>query len=170
MTTIFKPFLQLSVEDNLLRAYYKYISELDYSQDKIDLKELGIYLEDAKMYIAPYKTQYQESSSKEPYIKQSINGFTIYKKLYGDSEDNFTRYSEIQLIPKRTLINKNQTELEQLSRLRNQVQYGVLEAPVVNSVEYYKLGLDSNDLDTILNTLAVLASKGNLLYVIENCD
>lgn len=169
MTTIFKPFLQLSTENNLLREYYKYISEIDYQESEVNLKDLGIYLEDAKMYIAPYKTVYQEASAKDPYIKQSINGFTIYKKRSFDNESG-QLYQEIQLIPKRTLVNKNQTEIEQMRRLRNQMQYGVLESPVVNSVEYYKMGLDSNDIDTITDILAVLASKGNLLYVIENCD
>ena len=165
MTTIFKPFLQLNSEDNLLRQYYKYISELDYIGTSRDLKDLGIYLEDAKMYIAPYKTEFQERRAENSYIKQSKNGFTIYKKLIDRGN-----YQEIPLIPERTLTNKGKSELEQNMRLRNQAQYGVLQSPVVNSVEYYRLGLDSDDLDTILNTLAVLTSKGNLLYVIENCD
>jgi hypothetical protein len=59
------------------------------------------------MYIAPYKTEYQEKKAENSYIKQSKNGFTIYKKLIDKGN-----YQEIPLIPERTLTNKGKSELE----------------------------------------------------------
>lgn len=164
MTTIFRSFIQQVPEDSLIKSYYKYIGDADYSSSDEVIQDLGINYSDLNIAMAPFVSENRERFSKEPVIKQSKDGFVIYKRR----DDKSGSFVEISRYPNRKLVGDIETKKDN-ARKTNAIEYFMMWSPNQENIDYFTRKLRSDNAQDILEALAVLQSQGVVQINISDC-
>lgn len=163
LTTIFRPFISQISERSVIGDFYEYIGDIDYKSSDEMLERLGINMRDVNLVIAPVVRQGMERFSKEPVIKQYLDGFEVYKVRNSDGT-----YTEISRYPNRTLTGDVETKKDN-ARKTHAVEYFLMWAPNQENESYFRRKLETKDPKEILEVLAVLQSQGIITINISNC-
>lgn len=163
MTTIFRSFIQQVPEDSLIRSYYKYVGDADYSSSDDVIQNLGINYEDLNIAMAPFVSENRERFSKEPVIKQSKDGFVIYKR-----KNKSGTYVEIPRYPNRKLVGDIETKKDN-ARKTNAIEYFMMWSPNQENIDYFTRKLRSDNIQDVLEALTVLQSQGIVQINISDC-
>jgi len=101
--------------------------------------------------MAPFVSENRERFSKEPVIKQSKDGFVIYKRR----DDKSGSFVEISRYPNRKLVGDIETKKDN-ARKTNAIEYFMMWSPNQENIDYFTRKLRSDNAQDILEALAVL--------------
>lgn len=165
MTTIFRSFIQ-QVPNSLISQYYEYMGNKDYGSTEDTIEELGINYDDINLAMAPFVSEQKERFSKEPYIKQSKDGFVVYKRK--DNSNRNGGYIEIPRYPNRKLVGDIETKKDN-ARKTNAIEYFMMWAPNQENIDYFTRKLRSDNAQDILEALGIMQSQGIVQITISDC-
>ena len=169
MTSIFRSFIQVVPEETLLKSYYKYVGEKDYTFDENTIEEdLGIDYDDLELYMARIINPAQESSALDKYIIEYEEGFPIYKHRMKDKSGKY-KYQKIEINPVRRInfgIEENISNEAKAIR----VQYFLMPSPHYENRVYYNRKLGSKDVNQIFEVLKLLQAQRIISLELLNCE
>lgn len=159
LTTIFKN--SVINQDSILTEYFEYIGRLDYNKQSEDLlKSIDFNMEDLLIRMSPTISQSQQDFAKAPYIKvRTRNGEIVVKKK------TKVGYREIDMFPDNDMLDRDTKEEQK----QNYQVYQVIKMKNHDFNSSLQLGLQSNDINVLLDTLRIYTKRGILKVHKENC-
>ena len=123
--------------NNMLNQYFKYISDVDYEENK----SFDFELEDYYIYAANIISTWEERRSTAKYIKVNDPVLGYVLKRYNES---MNAYEEWVLLPPKKVI---EDQKDKYKRLQNFAEYGCFEMPIMAKISSLTrvLEFDQND-------------------------